>query len=82
MEFKYLNFRYTEKPYPQQEDGWSCGAILVFIAERRMNGLSAGDWSDKVDIERLLCHIADLLSRSILSIPVIRRSKRTRHDVC
>ncbi|KAG9240850.1 hypothetical protein BJ878DRAFT_523828, partial [Calycina marina] len=56
-EFKYLGFGYTEVPYPQQEDGWSCGLMEIRNAKWRMTGLLVGRWSDKVDPDRVTIEV-------------------------
>ncbi|RYO95253.1 hypothetical protein DL766_002066 [Monosporascus sp. MC13-8B] len=47
-EFKDLGFGYEEAPCPQQQDGSSCGLMVIRNAALRMNGHGVGNWDDKL----------------------------------
>ncbi|KAF3768343.1 hypothetical protein M406DRAFT_71396 [Cryphonectria parasitica EP155] len=60
-EFKDLGFEYNEAPCPQQEDGHSCGLMVIRNAVLRMNGRQVGGWDMKVNPERVRMNVISLL---------------------
>ncbi|KAJ9130032.1 hypothetical protein NKR23_g12370 [Pleurostoma richardsiae] len=79
--FADLGFRYQHAPCPQQEDGSSCGLMVIRNAALRMNGQEVGNSDDKVDPGRVLRQLIGLLQTGLESNALrpkmaVRRSKR------
>jgi hypothetical protein len=65
-----------EQPTPQQTDGSSCGPMVIRNARLRMNGLSVGDWGDKLDAERLRLEIVDAFRACVSDGAIRKRPKK------
>ncbi|KAL4887994.1 hypothetical protein BDV59DRAFT_196843 [Aspergillus ambiguus] len=60
-EFGELKYSYLEAPTPQQREGWSCGARVIWNFRRLSNGLPIGSRETVIDPNRILLEIVEAL---------------------
>uniref|UniRef100_A0A093X852 Ubiquitin-like-specific protease 1 n=1 Tax=Talaromyces marneffei PM1 TaxID=1077442 RepID=A0A093X852_TALMA len=80
-EFGHLGYQYIEMPTPQQSDGWSCGARVIWTFRQRCNGFDIGSWDTVLDSERIQLDIINSLMECIDSNALQKYSRSRERGV-